>query len=95
MEMIKRVQFYSAMDLSIEWQFKRIDELILIKDGWSSFTDINDVIELYETQQVLEACVSKDEKYETAGGNESAGCGHRPSCQPIFWNRNPCLYPGI
>lgn len=68
MEIIQRVQFYSAMDLSIEWQFKRIDELILIKNGWPSFTDINDVIELYETQQVLEACVSKDEKYETAGG---------------------------
>lgn len=63
MDMDQRVHFYSAMDLSIGWQFARIDELIAFKDSWSSLTDINDVIELFEAQQVLESCALKDEKY--------------------------------
>ena len=54
MESNERVHFYSANDLSLGWQIPRINKLISVRSTWSFFTDINDVIELYETQKVLE-----------------------------------------
>ena len=61
--MNQRVHFYSDTDLSLGLQFKRIDELMMNKNAWSAFTDVNDVMELYEMQKVIEAFHIDDQKY--------------------------------
>lgn len=54
MELTERVHFYTASDLSLGWQIPRINMLIGKRSSWFTFTDVNDVIELYETQKVIE-----------------------------------------
>ena len=51
MELTERVHFYTASDLSLGWQIPRINVLIGKRSSWFTFTDVNDVIELYETQK--------------------------------------------
>ena len=47
---MKRVKFFSANDLSIAMYLNRIEEIITTFDTYKHTTDINDIIELYNTR---------------------------------------------
>lgn len=64
MESTERVHFYTANDLSLGWQIPRINMLIGLRSSWFTFTDVNDVIELYETQKVIETGAVKNQEID-------------------------------
>ena len=64
MHTYERIKYYSTEDLSLPLQAHRIDELKESSNEWIGFTDINDVIELYEMQKIIINGKGIDAKYK-------------------------------
>lgn len=59
----QRVKHYPLERVSLGWMTPRIESIISDKQSWSEYKEINDIIELYEIQKIIESSTVLQEKY--------------------------------